>query len=102
MYIDKVGLEELIKYHKAGFEIIDGQYHNEGRGNTINYVIEYYFYDLRNNMKIVIKLLMNSMYGNIIIRPVETYTIVKDNRDYFETYISYNYNYIGSVIEVNG
>ena len=42
------------------------------------------------------------MYGNIIIRPVETYTIVKDNRDYFETYISYNYNYIGSVIEVNG
>ena len=29
-------------------------------------------------------------------------TIVKDNRDAFEKYISYNYNYIDSVIEVHG
>ena len=45
---------------------------------------------------------MNSMYGKEIIKPVETDTIVKDNRDDFEKYISYNYNYIGSVIGVNG
>jgi hypothetical protein len=45
---------------------------------------------------------MNSMYGKTIIKPVETDTIVKDNRDDFEKYISYNYNYIDSVIEVNG
>ena len=50
----------------------------------------------------VIKLLMNSMYGKTIIKPVETYTIVKDNRHASETYISYNYDYIDSVIEVNG
>ena len=49
----------------------------------------------------IIKLLMNSMYGKIIIKPVETYTIVKDNKNEFETYISLNYNYIDSVIEVN-
>ena len=28
--------------------------------------------------------------------------LLKDNRDDFEKYISYNYNYIDSVIEVNG
>ena len=39
----------------------------------------------------VIKLLMNSMYGKTIIKPVETDTIVKDNRDDFEKYISYNF-----------
>ena len=49
----------------------------------------------------VIKLLMNSMYGKTIIKPVGTYTIVKDTRDDFEKHISYNYNYIDSVIEVN-
>ena len=49
----------------------------------------------------VIKLLMNSMYGKTITKPVETYTIVKGNRDDFEQYISYNYYYIDSVIEVN-
>ena len=42
------------------------------------------------------------MYGKTIIKPVETDTIVKDNRDDFETYISYNYNYIDPVIEVKG
>ena len=45
---------------------------------------------------------MGSMYGKTIIKPVETDTIVKDNRDDFEKCISYNYNYIDSVIEVNG
>ena len=50
----------------------------------------------------VIELLMNSMYGKTIIKPVETYTVVKDNRDDFGKYISYNYNYIDSVIEVSG
>ena len=45
---------------------------------------------------------MNSMYGKTIIKPVETYTIVKDNRDDFEKYISYTFNYIDSVTEVNG
>ena len=107
IYIDKVGLEELITYHEAEFEIIDGYYYNEGRTNTINHVMED-LYNLRNNMKknknaqIVIKLLMNSMYGKTIIKPLETYTIVKDKRQYFEKHISYNYNYIDSVIEVNG
>ena len=41
------------------------------------------------------------MYGKAITKPVETNTIVKDNRDDFEKHISYNYNYIDSVIEVN-
>ena len=42
------------------------------------------------------------MYGKTIIKPAETDTIVKGNRDDFENYIPYNYNYIDSVIEVNG
>ena len=42
------------------------------------------------------------MYGKTIIKPVETDTIIKANRDDFEQQISYNYNYIDSVLEVNG
>ena len=108
IYIDKVGLEELITYHEAEFEIIDGYYYDQGRNNTINNVIED-LYNLRIKLKqdknpaqIVIKLLMSSMYGKTLIKPVETYTIVKDTREDFEKHISYNYNYIDSVIEVSG
>ena len=43
---------------------------------------------------------MDSMHGRTIIKPVETYTIVKDNNNVFEKYISLNYNYIDSVIGV--
>ena len=106
-YIDKVGLEELVTYHEAGFETIDGYYYDQGRNNTIIHVIED-LYNLRLKLKqdknpdqMVIKLLMNSMYGKTIIKPVEADTIVKDNRDDFEKYTPYNYNYIGSVIVVS-
>ena len=47
VYIDKVGLEDLITFHDAQVEIIDGYYHNDGRNETINHVIEYlYIQDL--------------------------------------------------------
>ena len=40
IYIDKVGLEEMVEYHKAEFGIIDGYYYNGGRNSTINHVIK--------------------------------------------------------------
>ena len=108
IYVGKVGLEDIITFHEAEFEIIDGYYYDQGRNNTINHVIGD-LYNLRLRLKqdknlaqIVMKLLMNPMYGKTIIKPVETDTTVKDNRDDFGMYISYNYNYIDSVIEVNG
>ena len=67
IYTDKVGLEAIITYHEAEFEITDGYYYGQGRNNTINHVIED-LYNLRLKLKqeknpaqIVIKLLMNSM-----------------------------------------
>ena len=50
IYIDKVGLGELIEYHKSRFGIIDGYYCNGGRNNTINHVSKD-LYDLRNKLK---------------------------------------------------
>ena len=41
-------------------------------------------------------------YGKTIIKPIETDTVVKDSQEEFEEYISLNYNYIDSVLEVNG
>ena len=50
IYIDKAGLEDLITFQGAEFEIIDGYYHNEGRNNKINHVIKD-LYDLRKKLK---------------------------------------------------
>ena len=48
IYIDKVGLEDIITFHEAEFEIIDGYYYDQGRNNTINHVIED-LYNLRKS-----------------------------------------------------
>ena len=72
----------------------------------MNNVIEN-LYDLRlklknkNPARIVIKLLMNSMHGETIIKPVGTDTIINNSRDDFEKCISFNYAYFGSFLEVN-
>ena len=107
VYVDKVSLEDSITFHDAQFEIIDGYYYTDGRNETINHVIED-LYSLRlkltndeNPAEMVIKLLMNSMYGNTIIKLIETDTVVKDNQTDFEKYMSYNYNCIESVLKVD-
>ena len=88
MYWCKVGLEDLIEFHDAQFEIIDGYYYTGGRNETINHVIEY-LNNVRlkltkkkskNPAQVAIKLLKGSMYGKTIIQPVETYTIIKGNK----------------------
>ena len=107
VYIDKVGLEEIFTYHGAEFEIIDGYYYDQGRNITVHQVIED-LYNLKkikqdkNPAQLGIKLLMNGMYGKTVIKPVETDTAVKDDRNDFGNYIYYNYSYIDSVIEVSG
>ena len=41
----------------------------------------------------------NSMYGNTILKPIETETVVKKEDDYLK-YVCFNYNYIQSSIKV--
>ena len=55
-----------------------------------------------NPAQVFIKLLMNSMYGKTITKPIEPYTIIAYSQHDSERYVSLNYNYIDSVSEVNG
>lgn len=43
---------------------------------------------IKSPEQVVIKLLMNSMYGKTIIKSVETDTMIKYSKDDFEKYIS--------------
>ena len=87
IYIDKVGLEGLVTFHEAGFGITCGYYFNSGRNNKIHNVIKNLHgsrlksKDDKNPAEVVIKLLMDSMHGKTIIKPVETDTNIKYSRD---------------------
>ena len=108
--LTKLAYNIILLFHEAEFEITDGYYFNEGRNNKNKDVIKNW-HDLKLKLKkendkspaqVVIKLLMNSMYGKTVIKPVGTDTIIKSNRNDFEKCISLSYNYIDSVLEVNG
>ena len=90
IYIDKVGLEDWTMVHEAEFGITDGYYYTDGRTETINHVIAYisnFRFKLKkgiNPAQMVMKLLINSMYGKTLTKPIETDTVVKDNQNDFD------------------
>mgnify|MGYP006085472823 FL=1 len=98
MYVDKTTLEDLITYQKIKFKIIKGYYYDDGRNYTCKKVIKM-LYDTRkkykkdkNPIQVCYKLLMNSIYGKTIQKPIEKDACIK--RDWAETknYIFFNYN----------
>ena len=105
IYIDKTGLEDLIKFQDIDFEILKGYYFNEGFNNKINEVIRYVF-DKRVQLKkeknvgqLIYKLIMNSGYGKAIQKSHDTETKLFDKRKDFDVYLSRNYNKIKSWVD---
>ena len=101
-YIDKRGLLDLIEFYDIEFEIKRGYYWNEGFNNKINTFITKLF-NLRaeykkakNPLEKTIKLLLNSIYGKSILKPIDTE--IKSIPNYqMDKFIIRNYNYIQSV-----
>ena len=104
IYIDKTGLEDLIKFQDVDFEIVKGYYFDDGFNDKIIEVIRYIF-DKRkklkkeeNNAELIYKLIMNSAYGKTIQKSHDTDTKIFDKREDFEKYLSKNYNKVNSWI----
>ena len=106
-YIDKRGLEDLLEFYDVDYEIIRGYYFNEGFNPKICEFIQKLF-DLRakykkekNPLQQTIKLLLNSIYGKSILKPIKTEKKVVDPKK-FEDYVVRNYNFIEEITVVNG
>ena len=99
IFIDKTGLEDLIKFQDVKYEFIKGYYYNEGFNKKVNETISY-LYNQRIKMKkigsplqMVYKLAMNSSYGKSLLKPIDTdVEYIKKEKAY--NYINRNFNYI--------
>lgn len=103
--VDKVSLEDLIKFQKVEVEILDGTYYNEGHNSKICEVMKELF-ELRKQKKAegnpiqeVYKLVMNSGYGFTMMKAPE-YDIQIKGCDEANTFIGRNYNAIHSIVEI--
>ena len=99
LYLDKVGLEDFVKYHGAEYEFINGYYYDEGRNDKIRSVITHLFNQRlkykkeKNPIQMVFKELMNSSYGKSYLKPIDAdskYVPAKD----FDKFMDRNFNYI--------
>jgi hypothetical protein len=104
--VDKITLEDLIKFQKVEFKIIRGYYYNEGRNLKLAETIEYLFQQRLNAKKVgnpiqaVYKLLMNSAYGKTLLKPFadETKFIHDGKKNEFMKYVAKHYNEIKEII----
>jgi hypothetical protein len=99
LYIDKTGLEDLIKYQQVEYEFINGYYYDEGYNPQIKITIRHLFTQrlkykkVDNPLQMVFKECMNSCYGKSYMKPIEkdiTYVPI----DEFEKFMYRQYNYI--------
>ena len=104
MFVDKITLEDLIKYHNITFDIVEGYYFNEGRNNKISEIIKLLFNERlkkkkeKNPIQAVYKLIMNSAYGKTLLKPIDTDKVIIDGEDKMKEYLVYNFDYIKEVI----
>ena len=87
IFVDRFTLEDLVKYSKIKYEIIQGYYFDEGRNSKVNEVIQYLFDErlkykqMKNPLQLIIKLMMNSGYGKCGLKPIETDTQYVNEKD---------------------
>lgn len=96
MTVDNIYLEDLIKYHKIDYEVIDGIYWVGDKSTKLSEEIKK-VYDLRNHykriknaMQNIYKLIMNSSYGKTIQKPSLKEILYKKESE-LQTYWVNNY-----------
>jgi hypothetical protein len=99
IYLDKTTLEDAIQYQSIKFEIISGYYFDEGFNHGIVNTIKFLFNERLkkksegNPIQELYKLLMNSAYGKLIMRPIKDEIVFKSEDD-FDVFYQRNNNSI--------
>ncbi len=96
--LDKIGLEDGIRFMDIKYEIIDGYYFDEGFNKTINGEIQM-VYDRRrvekrvgnNGLQETLKLLMNSTFGKHIQKTNDTQELIIQGYNEVNRYLRNNY-----------
>lgn len=107
--IDKITLEDYIKFHNIEFDIIKGVYFDEGFNNRMgricnNLYQERLIYKAEENdaMAAILKLILNSTYGKTI--PKKSFIKINyvNQNDFNNFMFNHYHNIIGPAVKING
>jgi hypothetical protein len=105
LVVDKITLEDWIKFQDVKYEFVRGIYWDEGGQDNMGEFIRT-LYEKRieyvnqgnSSMSEVCKLALNSLYGKTIVKPTEIKVVIKDN-DKVDDYIRENFERLISMEE---
>ena len=105
VYIDKVGVEDAMKFQGYKFKIMGGYYYDEGHNTKINDVSQKLYDErqkykkIKNPIEKAYKLIINSAYGKTMLKPIDSESkIVRKVKS--QEYLSYKHNFIKDIIEI--
>lgn len=121
MFVDKFKLEDLIKEQQIEFEVVRGYYYNNGRNDKIGKCMQKLFnlrlyhkgkhdmdgkpldpkdYRPKNPIEQVYKLIMNSFYGKLIMKPVDKdYKFIRGEDNLYE-YLQNHVNQVRYYVDI--
>ena len=107
MWCDHITLQDLIRFQRIKYTLLGGYYYSGNRDVSCRDVIQNLF-ELRlkykkedNPLQNVIKLILNSIYGKTIIKPIEHKHVFIKKEDTLNYHIR-NFNDIVSSYEIDG
>ncbi len=106
LYVDNIALEDLVKYQDVSYKIIRGLYYNDGLNTRLKDIISFMFNErlklksVGNKLEAIYKLLMNSSYGKLIQKPINTIIKFMKN-DTINKYVVKNHKFVKSWSKVN-
>jgi hypothetical protein len=105
--VDKFTLEDLKRWSKIDYKILQGYYFDRGRNATINRVIQNLF-NMRlkykkekNPLQIVIKLIMNASYGICGLKPIDVDTRYVKDGEKKDNFVNTHFNRIKHFTPMN-
>jgi len=107
LFIDKIALEDLVKFQGAEYKVIKGYYFNEGRNPKIKEVINFLFNERlkkkeqKNPIQEVYKLIMNAVYGKTLMKPITKETVILDSEKMKNKYVNFNFSMIDSFYKIH-
>ncbi len=105
--VDKWTLEDLVRWSKIEYTVLQGYYFDQGRNATINGVIQDLFnmrlkYKKEDNpLQLVIKLIMNASYGICGLKPIDVDTRYITEGERKDNFINTNFNRIKDFTQMN-
>ena len=105
-FCDRQTLEDLIEFQHIEFTIKRGVYFNDGYNDKIKEIIKHLFEErlklkkLHNPLQLAYKLIMNSIYGKSMLKPILYNTKHIKANEYYN-FISKNYKHIAEIEPIN-